>query len=388
MRIKESLRNVIAWTVVFVGSVTPVSADGGFFWADADTVTQVRQTALIVSHVSDGISYLTYVLSSDYEGDPDDFGWVVPVHELPVDDPIFVDPEVNLFDSLDEHTVPRFIFREPVDLYTRCACSAELGYGDEQSTAGDLVTVVRQGSAGVLEFAILSASDPEALFAWLDENGYPVPDDTQIVLERYISDEFHFVAFRVSESELPDDVSASVNIPPVQFTVESTEVIYPMAISSISAAPETEVLIYVLADSVYVPVEQTAIRVDDMEVSRDSKYPGGTDYSEVFRETVDDTGPGSVIVEYAGDWPSWVWPEAPFGQAEDLVLTRMRALLTPDEMTFDYSFLPSPDFEMIQDVITLGAPSARDVALTFAFYGFFPLAYFTRKVRFIRLHEK
>jgi len=68
------------------------------------------------------------------------------------------------------------------------------------------------------------------------------------ILNDYIAQDMHFLAVRVNEAGQSGDDTAPLAIPPLQFTVLGSRLFYPMAISRITAADPTEVLVYLIGD--------------------------------------------------------------------------------------------------------------------------------------------
>lgn len=322
---------------------------------------------------------VTYVLSSEYEGPAASFAWVLPLHALPVSDPVAL-PEADreIFSHLDRITVPQFIMSGAgLGLYQGCACSAELG--EETGSAPNLVEVISEGRAGVLEFVVLSADTAVALQVWLQDNEFPVPVEAQSVLDEYIGPDGWFLAFRVAPEELEGSSGSVHTIPPVQFTVRSDQLVYPMAISRISTAEETEVLMYVVGDDFWTPQEQTVLHVRDLELHIDSPDTISDEYARVFRAAVAAGGAGAVVVEYAGRWPGHEWQGVPTELSTDSRFLRLRTVLTPEQMTFDYTLIPDADVETIDRPILVGSPPLQHVAISFLVYLSVPAAVIIRR---------
>ncbi len=312
-----------------------VIADGGYFIkaAEEGELAQTRQEALLAIRGDNeaGTEYVTYVLRTYYDGSPTEFAWILPVPATPTD--VLSHETASLFDELNEQTRPRFFVATGGGY--GCACGALAG----DMTVPGVVDVEAGGRAGIFEWVALTSTGSDALLNWLNDNGYRVPEEADDILDTYIQDGMHFLALRVAE---PDQVSndGDIEIPPIQFSCQTSQRFYPMAISQISAANETEVLIYVLADH-----RTEAANVSNALVSRDAvTYDLATDtsnYGSLFDQALA-TWDGVVLVtEFAfpmsGDWLSSIWPEAP-DSLDSTFLTRMRTIMTRNQMELDFVF--------------------------------------------------
>jgi len=319
---------------VFLASSPFVFADGGLFirGVEEGDLAQTRQEVLLAFHADSeaGTDYATYVLRTHYDGNPAEFAWVMPLPTTPTN--VVSHETASLFDELNEETRPRFFF------YTGgggCACGLAAG---DMSVPG-VVDVEAGGRAGVFEWVSLTSTGSDALLTWLNDNGYVVPEAADDILDAYIQEGMHFLALRVAE---PDQVETDgdIEIPPIQFTCQTSQRFYPMAISQISAADETEVLIYILADH-----RAQAANVSNALVDRSAiTYDYATDvsnYTSVFAEALATWDGVVLITEFAssvsGDWLSSIWPEAP-ESLDSTFLTRMRTIMTPDQMELDFLF--------------------------------------------------
>ncbi len=116
------------------------------------------------------------------------------------------------------------------------------GSGEDGATAGAAppVDVIGREQIGGYDVTRLASSDPKALDAWLDENGYAVPEGAGPIFDSYIRQGWKFVAIRLapgSEGRLkPLRVSFDADIP-----------IYPMRLSQLSSRP-IDLTLYTLAD--------------------------------------------------------------------------------------------------------------------------------------------
>jgi len=326
-----------------------VRGDGGFFVliGEATAVAQTRQEVLLAIVPGDGNGdpaenayRVTYVLQTDYTGEPSEFAWVVPVPATPTD--VIAHETSRLFDELSDVTKPRFM----VGVWSGrsgsgCACfPTPLGSTTEQST---LVEIEASGQAGILDWAALTSSGGSALLDWLNENGFALPPEAADVLERYIQQDMHFLTLRVREpGEVELEEDGEIAIPPIQFTCQTSKRFYPMAISQISAADETEVVVYVLAEHRAQAANVLNALINQSLLAYDPESPSITNYESLFTQRIAQFEDAVLITESASDAPmdlvEAAWPDAPPGVLDLAYLTRMRTVLSPDQMDLDFEF--------------------------------------------------
>ena len=226
---------LIAVLFLLSAMATPVLADGGFFTqAMLHDLYESAQRAVILYGNSTGNSIEHLILSVSFEGDAEDFAWVVPVPDKP--EIAVTDPE--LFWELSDFTrkvIPR-----------SWGCTA----GPSEQ---DGVEVIEEQVVGPYATAILSATNATALVDWLSANGYIFPEEGEEIISGYIEKEWYFVATKINAvEEDTGDALAEGAIEPIVLSFASDEIVYPLRITSLSAT-SPEVLLYVFADHVMVP---------------------------------------------------------------------------------------------------------------------------------------
>jgi hypothetical protein len=301
----------------------------------------------------------TYVLRSRYTGQPASFAWVIPVPDRPTG--VVALDSGDLFDALDEQTRPQFIILD-ADGYSPprgvcgCAMSAGLDAGGREN--GALVVVEAAGEAGVFGWAALTSGGSAALLDWLNDNGYAVSATTQGVLQTYIDAGWHFLALRLRDASAVDRLAGdALDIPPIQFTCQTSQRVYPMLISQVTAAGETEVLLYVLGDHRAAGANLSTVEIDAQDLVHDPNSASLSNYEVRFREALAAEDGPVLVSEYASD-PAYVsprfgyggdgqespypaldlWQQAPPEVGQLDFITRLRTLLAPSEMDRDFGF--------------------------------------------------
>jgi hypothetical protein len=235
---------LIAILFLLATPATPVLADGGFFTEELFyDLYESAQRAVILYGNSTGNSTGNYtehlILSVSFEGDAEDFAWVIPVPNKP--EIAVSDPELfwELSDfTRTEITRPGF----------GCAGFDAAAPGDQ-----DGVDVVEEQVVGPYATAILSATNATALADWLNANGYIFPEDGEEIISEYIEKEWYFVATKINAVEEDTGYAlAEGTIEPIVLSFASDEIVYPLRISSLSATVP-QVLLYVFTDHIVVP---------------------------------------------------------------------------------------------------------------------------------------
>jgi hypothetical protein len=222
---------------------TTALADGGFFNDIGQDIYQPSQKAVIF--FADGREDL--ILSVRYEGNADEFAWVIPVPAR---------PSVEVADPQ--------LFWELADLTRVHVVSGSRGFAPGMgSLEGTGVDVLEEKIVGPYDVAILSAGDPAALVDWLNSNGYSFPEASEEIIEEYIRKGWFFVASRINIGEEASGL-AKGTIEPLILSFESDRIVYPLRITSVSS-DFCEVLLYVFTKQAVVPEEYQFLTLNTAE---------------------------------------------------------------------------------------------------------------------------
>ena len=162
------------------------------------------------------------VLSTAFNGDVEDFAWIVPTPTR---------PQVNkasdeLFISLQELTLPNYDYPEPTPFKV---IGGGVDYAQE-------VYVHETKRIDYYDIAVLSAANGDALRNWLNNNGYDYPASGGYILDSYIANGWYFTAIKVVDDYLTEGINSqfrSGHAVPLMLDFQSDKIVYPLKISSI-----------------------------------------------------------------------------------------------------------------------------------------------------------
>jgi len=251
----------------------PVKADGAILPPDEIYyMYETYQKALII--YDEGHEDL--VISISFSGNADNFGWIVPIPNKPDISKV----DYSIFEKLSTETLPK------QNILEKILGEQNYYYGGEmlESAPSDKaleeeatsVEVIEEESIGIYDYAILTADDPGDLKDWMEENGYRLPtgsdyedyddynpfsteyksqselwSDALPIIKDYIDSQWYFVTVKIN-NEYKDSSGVEKQleegaVDPLRFSFDTTDMIYPMALTSISKR-SISVTLYILDD--------------------------------------------------------------------------------------------------------------------------------------------
>ncbi|MFD4377488.1 DUF2330 domain-containing protein [Streptomyces sp. NPDC058486] len=177
----------------------------------------------------------TVVMRFRVHGNARQAAWVMPVPSRA--DVTLGDPA--LFDAIEELAAPEE--RERTYFWPRGDdWPFDLGHGDGAvagAAPGASVGVVGRERLGPFDVARLTATDPEALGAWLRDNGFELPDRLTPELRPYVDRKWEYVAIRLAPEKHGELLYGELT--PLRIAFASPELVYPMRLSRLAATPQT-----------------------------------------------------------------------------------------------------------------------------------------------------
>lgn len=212
----------------------PARADGYIIpIEEASSSVMADQKAVVVYR--DGREEL--ILSAGLAlGAAQDLAWIIPVPSV---------PEVqvagqDLFAALDRISAPEVVYRSE----DRPGIALPFfGVGAEAPMAPP-VEVIERRQVDVYDVAVLAAGDAQGLLAWLDTEGFVVPDELAPALDAYVMDGWGFVALRLAPGT---EAEALMEARPVWLSFAANGPVYPMRLTAAVGRP-LAVRLYVLTD--------------------------------------------------------------------------------------------------------------------------------------------
>lgn len=107
------------------------------------------------------------------------------------------------------------------------------------------VGVVGREQLGDFDVARLTATDPDALRNWLEDNGFKLPEGLTAELKPYVDQKWEYVAVRLAPRQQGKKLQGTLD--PLKIRFDSDRLVYPMRLSRTAKTPQSLGL-YVLAD--------------------------------------------------------------------------------------------------------------------------------------------
>lgn len=245
----------LAWLILI-----PVCAlgDGGFIPSTAFQKVEIPdQRALI--HFADGKE--TLVIDTAFKGGGTNFAWIIPVPSVPTVEPA----TIGLFSTLQIIFQPKIVHNvtgyykfaiflgilvayvlrkrrrgeSPVGMLLIVASFAilyslllpALGTAGSASLSGDEVSVLNRKTVGVYETATLSSRDGQALFDWLNQNGFVAPTNFIPAIRAYAQEGWYFVASKI---RLDASLLEAAKPHPLMLTFKTDHPVYPLRLTGIN----------------------------------------------------------------------------------------------------------------------------------------------------------
>ena len=338
------------------------SACGGFFC----TNVPIDQNAERIIFTVNGDGTMTAIVGIGYEGNAEDFSWVVPVPSPPELDVA----DTTSLDNLQQLSTPNFI--EP-DLFP---CHI---FADFPGMGGGGGLFIEKGNVGPYDYVIIGGRDVEELVTWLRDNSYRVEPEMEPIIAQYVEEGMLFLAMKLSqESEVGD-------IQPIVMTYKSEQPMIPLRLTAIAATDNMPVLVWIFGESQYLPVNYTHAEVDYSQLegvhqvrgmSVDIQpfdwffWSGRSEYQVLLDEIQNEYDGQAFVTEMALPTatlldeeyrlsnlvPSFIIQGDPL--LTDLMtnfsyVTRLRAQLSPEQMTVDPVFAPAPQEDDVIPVIEM-----------------------------------
>jgi len=291
---------MISWLLPFVAS--PASACGGLFCNNAAPVVQEAERIVFGVEEPGQIEMHVQVF---YQGEAEDFAWIVPV---PAEPTVFLSNQ-DLFDRLSTTTGP--VYR--LNPTTEGVCKAEpqffaqdlalfAGVGDAGTPVQPGVQVLSEEQVGPYETEVLATSSEAALTEYLSKRGYDIPAGLSEALAPYVdAGTTHFLALRLESGADVGDIS------PLGLSYPGTEPAIPIRLTRVAVAENLPLEVYVFARERAVPLSYLHVRINEAAIDW---FRGGANYPDVVAVAADEAGGRAFVTDYYGPSQPFSWTYA------------------------------------------------------------------------------
>jgi hypothetical protein len=233
---------------------SPADACGGCFVPPEES-TQVTGHRMILAVGKDQTTLYDQI---EYAGDPAEFAWVLPIKGQVT---LGVSSDL-VFNQLGFDTTVNVV-PPPLDCpyYEPCwddegnfGSTATSGAGGGSADGG--VDVIAEEVVGPYETVQLASSDPQALNAWLADNGYNIPADIQPIISSYVGDGFNFLAMKLVPGAGVDRMQ------PVRITTPGASAVLPLRMVAAGTGALTTITLYVISEGRYEPTNFPSFSID------------------------------------------------------------------------------------------------------------------------------
>jgi hypothetical protein len=239
----------LAWVALVLISPVKTFGDGcfvapKFVWDKHKDINEPSQKAILVYDA--GREDL--ILQVKYEGPVSEFGWLIPVPNLPQ----VQRGSMKCFYELSQYTQRHFASERPHSQTKSGRSNAGTLDAASAGAPEPPVKVVETKTVGAYEIAVLSTKDSSALASWLETNRFYFPTNKTDVLDYYVQQQWYFIAVKINLGQKHAHAAATATelasgeLNPLQISFASDRCIFPLKISSVNRTP-SEIQLYVLS---------------------------------------------------------------------------------------------------------------------------------------------
>lgn len=284
---------VFVSVTVFVIGEKPARACGGCF----NIRSAGTETSVVTDHrMAFSVSTQQTVLwdQIQYSGNPAEFSWVLPVRAGAV---------VQLsndewFAALDAMTRP--VITGPVrncgngGTGFSCGGSSSASYNGGATTNGDSVQVISQSVIGPYETVTLQSTDPQALEAWLNVNGYALPDAFRPTIAAYVNEGFDFIALRLQPGQSVHSMQ------PVRVVTQGADARLPLRMVAAGVGAQVGITLYVISEGRYEAKSPFFnVLVDDSRLVW-QRAQSRSNYQELSQQLMQSHNSRTWLTEFSG----------------------------------------------------------------------------------------
>jgi hypothetical protein len=178
-----------------------------------------------------------------YDGDPESWGWLLPVKPGAVVE-LSTDAWFETLDGVTSTTV----FAPPLNCNSgpdfNCGCGS---LASADSAAGEFggngsVTVVHRGTVGPFQTVTLSTETPGVLDDWLTSAGYEIPPDTAPVIDAYVAEGYDFIALKLQPGQGVQDMK------PVRVVQPGISPTLPLRMVAVGTGANVDITLFMITE--------------------------------------------------------------------------------------------------------------------------------------------
>ncbi len=241
------MRKLALVLLVAIFSYLPKAAFscGGFFCQFTPILQAGEQ--IVFSQSGDDISALVRIF---YQGDAENFSWVVPVPaSLELDGGVDVGSDTT-FTELDVATRPQFVLDRqgdgcPVDRFTGGGTTG--GVTESVADSGSGGVSVEETTVGPFDVQLITSENPDAMATWLEDNEYDLTDRGRDLIEPYVLEGMKFVGLKLRSGQ------STGSIQPVILRYQSDKPMIPIRLTAVAAQEDMGVLVWIVGPARAVP---------------------------------------------------------------------------------------------------------------------------------------
>jgi len=269
----------------------PAIACGGLFCQNVP----VDQAGEQILFHQDG-EYITAMVRILYEGDSENFSWVVPVPTTPE---LSTGADV-MFDELEQLTSPRFTLErngnvcesDLVFINASTSGATDAGSTDAES---DGVVIEQSLSVGPFDIEIVSSTNPDEMAQWLEDNDYDLSSRGRELITPYVEVGMKFVAVKLRSGE------SSGSIQPLIMKYKSDMPMVPIKLTAVAAQDDMGVLVWLVSDARAVPNNYLHVVPNYTKLNW---YTGSQNayasYQSLITTAMDEAGGQGFATDFAG----------------------------------------------------------------------------------------
>lgn len=285
----RSVLTVVVAAILIAVAGQRADACGGFFCSNVP----VNQNAEQIIFRQDGDQVVALV-RIQYQGDAEDFSWVVPVPGIPE---VTTSSEL-VFTSMDSLTRPRFRIQ-----YEGQGCQTpffdELGGVPQAApsadgSAGGAVTILEEKLVGPFNVQIVNSDDPGAMAKWLRDNNYDLTERGEELIAPYVAEGMNFVALKLQKDKSVGDLV------PLKMVYKTSRPMVPIRLTAVAAMPDMGIIVWLVGPARAIPTNFPHVVVNYAKINWLQQFGLYNSYRDLVTQAMNEAGGLGFATDFAG----------------------------------------------------------------------------------------